>query len=117
MRNNIEDILDCGDIGPQLPPAPSHLPRATTPLFSQARHIISRFGGARSLCRALALIGVYRNPATVYKWMYPRGVKNGQGGTGGIIPASIWPSILKAAHIDGIVLNASDFAIKRASIE
>lgn len=87
---------------------PSHSKR----VFGQAAHIINRFGGARSLSRALALVGEHRDPSTIYKWTYPKSETNGRGGTGGVIPSSVWSAIIRAAHVDGIVLTTADFEVK-----
>lgn len=71
---------------------------------TQAERVINKFGGAKRLLAALKAVGFPKNPATVYRWLYPRE----KGGTGGIIPTKAWPDILTAARIEGIFLTAED---------
>jgi len=66
---------------------------------TQAERILERFGGARRLA---PLIG--RDPATVYKWTYPRSA----GGTDGLIPTKSYDKVLKAARAEGIYLTPAD---------
>lgn len=80
----------------------------------QAARIIAKFGNARRLSRVLGDIAeiegnqaIYRSPATVYKWTYPRS----RGGTGGLIPTSAVPHVRHAARIDGIYLTTEDWAL------
>jgi len=72
--------------------------------LSQAERIISKFGGARDLAKALKAIGRERNFATIYKWTYPRG----PNGTGGVIPTAAWPDIMAAARYCGVLITAED---------
>jgi len=75
---------------------------------NQAQRIIKKFGNARRLCRVLRLVGCDYDPSSIYKWTYDRSAVNGQGGTGGVIPAQAWPWILKAAAYDGVMLTKED---------
>ena len=70
----------------------------------QAERILARFGGASRLHAILAELGHPLAHATLYKWTYPKE----RGGTGGFIPTSAWPLILKAAAHEGIILTSDD---------
>lgn len=71
---------------------------------TQAERILLKFGGARRLAIVLKTMGRPRDPATIYKWTYPRE----RGGTGGIVPTKVWTDIIDAARFDGIVLTMDD---------
>lgn len=80
--------------------------------MTQADSILARFGGPRRLVAALARLAdttgdesKRRNPATVYKWTYPRD----KGGTGGYIPSSAWEDVRQAARLEGILLKPEDW--------
>jgi hypothetical protein len=75
---------------------------------SQAHRVIAKFGRPRDLCRALALAGAdIRDPSVVYRWTYEKPV-----GTGGLIPNTAIPSILKAARLQGILLTDEDLRLR-----
>lgn len=76
------------------------------PKRSQAQRIIDKFGGARRLVSILNTIdpSTSRAPSSIYKWLYSRS----KGGTGGVIPTSALPLVLKAARLEGIFLTAED---------
>ena len=65
----------------------------------QASKIIKKLGGYGRTSR---LLGVARS--TVYRWTWPRSA----GGTGGIIPPKMLPSLILAARRDGILLSPQD---------
>lgn len=73
---------------------------------SQAEKVLAKFGGARSLARALQRLDPkkHRDPASIYKWTYPRD----KGGTGGIIPGYALSAVLEAARVEGILLLPDD---------
>jgi hypothetical protein len=72
----------------------------------QAARVLTKFGGARELMRALKAIGRHRNPASIFKWTYPY-----PKGTGGLIPSTAWDDILAAARHEGIVISQSDMDV------
>lgn len=73
---------------------------------TQAERIFEKFGGVRKLMAALDRLGPDRgyNPATLYRWNYPRARK----GSNGIIPTAAIPDVLEAARLEGIHLDAVD---------
>jgi hypothetical protein len=78
---------------------------------SQAQRIVDKFGGVPALIKALKLAAketgreaLIRNKSSVYRWLLPRE----KGGTGGLIPTSALPDVLRAAVIEGIYLNEKD---------
>jgi len=71
---------------------------------SQAERVLEKFGGASRLARIFKEMGLDRNRATVYKWLYPRE----RGGTDGLIPTSAWGDVMNAARLEGILLTAED---------
>lgn len=76
-------------------------------LRSQAERVIAKFGGPYKLSKAVAALGdpaKTLNPATVYRWLYPRN----KGGTGGLVPTGSLPLVLEAARFDGIFLSTDD---------
>jgi len=75
-----------------------------TPKKSQAQVLISKFGGARNLMRALKRIGKARNASTVYRWTYP----TAKGGTGGVIPAESLVDVLAAARMEGVFITPQE---------
>lgn len=75
---------------------------------TQAFRLLEKFGGARNLVRALARVGKHRNPSTIYRWVYPRI----NGGTGGIVPSDMWPSIILAARLEGILITPQDMDVR-----
>ena len=62
--------------------------------MSNARIIVARFGGIRSLARVLG----HRNPTTVQGWVVR-----------GYIPARRQQEVLEAAHTAGVALSPADF--------
>lgn len=70
--------------------------------LTQAERIVKKFGGARRLSSILLLVGKPRDPANIYRWTYSKE----RGGTGGLIPTSAWPDIIRAAKYDGILIDA-----------
>lgn len=76
----------------------------TSAVPTQAERIIQKFGGARRLSLILNTLGLKRNTASIYKWTYPRA----KGGTGGFIPTSAWPDLLRAARFEGIVISSRE---------
>lgn len=72
----------------------------------QAARILTKFGGARELMRALTAIGRHRNAATIFKWTYPT-----PKGTGGLIPSSAWGDVIAAARHEGIVITTADMEV------
>ena len=73
-------------------------------LATQAFRLLEKFGGARGLVRALARVGEYKNPSSVYRWLYPKEA----GGTGGLVPSKMWPAIMRASRIEGVLLTPED---------
>lgn len=71
---------------------------------SQAERIIKKFGGVGPLLKALQKIGKPKTRSTVYRWVYPRE----KGGTGGVIPTSVWPDIFIAARFEGVFLSPEE---------
>lgn len=71
---------------------------------SQAKIVTAKFGGARSLMRALATIGRKIDAASIYRWDYPRE----KGGCAGIIPTKNMPDIMAAARHQGILFSAEE---------
>lgn len=57
------------------------------------------------MARLLEKVGCKRTYCSVYKWAYP----TSRGGSNGLIPQNIWPSLFEAARIDGILLTSDDF--------
>lgn len=77
--------------------------------MSQASRIIARFGGARALSKALCASPDpkdHRHWSVIYRWSWPRE----RAGRGGIIPSTVWPSLLKVARINGIYLTEADMS-------
>jgi len=76
-------------------------------LRSQAERVIAKFGGPYKLSKAVAALGdpsKTLNPASIYRWCYPRN----KGGTGGLVPTGSLPIVLEAARFDGIFLSVDD---------
>jgi hypothetical protein len=74
---------------------------------NQAQRIIEKFGGARSLARALDKLGdpnVKRDPSVVFRWSYSKA----KGGTGGRIPSTILDAVQAAARLEGILITPLD---------
>lgn len=71
---------------------------------TQARRIITKFGGARNLSRCLIASGYKRDPTTVFRWAYEKE----RGGCGGLIPTGAWPGIMAAARKFGIIITPED---------
>lgn len=70
----------------------------------QARHVITKFGGATKMAKAMKEVGRPRCRVQITKWTLPRS----QGGTGGIIPNGAIPDVLLAARHEGIYLSSED---------
>lgn len=81
-----------------------HFPSYSQKTASQAERIIRKFGGPRRLARVLSAAGRHRDPATVYRWTYPKD----RGGTGGVIPARSLKEIIHAARVEGVFLTPED---------
>lgn len=73
--------------------------------MSQAERIISKFNGARNLARALKEVGINRAPSSIYRWAYP----TEKGGLGGVVPPKLWPAIIKAGRLYGILITPDDY--------
>jgi hypothetical protein len=78
-------------------------------MATQAGRIISLFGTAYALCRAVNRIlpeGEKKwHPSTVYRWAYPKEVNRG---TGGEIPTRKIKTVLRAARYEGILITIDD---------
>lgn len=72
---------------------------------SQTERIIDRFGTVTTLHARLNDAGLCLNISTIYRWKYPKNRK----GTGGMIPARIWPYLMRAALLEGIYFMPEDF--------
>jgi hypothetical protein len=75
---------------------------------TQAGRILQKFGSATALANALAQVGCHRSVASICRWTYPEGRYKTTHTTGGRIPTSMWPHILKAARLYGIVFTDSE---------
>lgn len=73
------------------------------PPKSQVERIFAKFGGASKLRKALADVGATRCISALYRWNMER-----PAGTGGLVPSSAWPHVLKAARYHGIVITPED---------
>lgn len=73
---------------------------------TQASRIIERFGNPYKLSKALEAVGHPKNPTSIYRWMYPKE----KGGCGGVVPTAVWPFILKAARLEGILLDDQEMS-------
>jgi hypothetical protein len=58
----------------------------------------------RPLCFTLAKAGTPRQPASVYKWLYPKSY----GGSDGLVPTKSLVEVQKAARLAGIILTFED---------
>lgn len=67
-------------------------------MLNDAKYIIKRFGGIKALATA-----INKDPATIYRWTYPKE----KGGTNGGIPNSAQAKITDAAKRLGISLNGN----------
>lgn len=65
-------------------------------MTNDAPFIIAKFGGVNALAQAID-----KNPATVYRWTYPKE----KGGTGGLIPSASLLKIQAAANLLNINLS------------
>jgi len=65
-------------------------------MLNDANFIIQQFGGVKRLANA-----INKDPATVYRWTYPKS----KNGTGGLVPSSALKSIYEAAKLLGIALD------------
>lgn len=72
------------------------------PELTQAERVLKKFGGARRLSAILLVVGKPRDPSCIYRWTYPKE----KGGTGGLIPTSVWPDLILAAKYDGVLLES-----------
>jgi hypothetical protein len=71
-----------------------------------AEHVITKCGqGSRTDGVKAIAVWVNRTTKTVYCWAYPRT----RGGTDGLIPADLQPTILRCARAAGIDLKPEDF--------
>jgi hypothetical protein len=76
-------------------------------LNTQATRIIQKFGSPYKLSEALKRVSqqAYRHPSVIYRWTYPKGLRNGRGG---VIPTSALQDIMNAARLEGIILTPED---------
>lgn len=72
--------------------------------MSQAERVIKRFGGAYKLAKLLVGTAEPRTPSSVYRWTYAKE----KGGTGGVVPARLWPHLFEAARMAGILVTDED---------
>ncbi|WP_420408654.1 hypothetical protein [Hoeflea sp.] len=72
--------------------------------LSPAKEIVAILGGPKNVATITG-----RDITRVYRWMMPKKEKASHGGTGGTIPASEWPGLLKHAASNNIDLRAEDF--------
>lgn len=77
---------------------------------TQAERLFSVFGGACELLRCLKDVGQPRHRSTIYKWNAPKSV----GGTGGVVPTSVWPDIIQAARYAGVFLRPELFDVRQS---
>lgn len=70
---------------------------------SQVERVFAKFGGASKLRKAMEDVGAKRCISALYRWNMDR-----PAGTGGLVPACAWPSVLKAARYHGIVITPDD---------
>ena len=73
------------------------------PGYSQAAHIIKKFGGEPALSK---LLGISR--ITCYRWQYARPY-----GTDGLVPNNMRPKIEALARYEGVLLLPSDWEVSR----
>lgn len=73
------------------------------PNYSQAAHIIKKFGGEVALAK---LLGISR--ITCYRWQYARPY-----GTEGLVPHAMRPKIEALARYEGVLLLPSDWEASR----
>lgn len=77
---------------------------------NQAQRIIARFGGPYKLARMLRQLDdprAWRDPSQIYRWTYSR---DKRGGYGGGIPLAMWPYILQAARLEGLILTLEEMS-------
>lgn len=74
------------------------------PAQSQAERIIAKFGGPKELYTIFKELGVPRALPTIYKWTHAKE----DGGTGGLIPTSVWHDLWRAARYAGVVISSED---------
>lgn len=79
------------------PPGTVLLPRKMAALASD---VVARFGSPYALSKALKKVGHPKNPACIYRWLYPY-----PKGTGGRIPKRAWMEIQIAAKRSGVSLK------------
>lgn len=72
--------------------------------LSPAKEIVALLGGPQVVADITG-----RHFTRVYRWMKPKKDPASHGGTGGAIPASEWPGLLKHAQSNGIDLRLEDF--------
>jgi hypothetical protein len=72
--------------------------------LSPAKEIVALLGGPQKVATITG-----RHYTRVYRWMMPKKAKASHGGTGGTIPASEWPGLLKYAQSNSIDLRPEDF--------
>ena len=68
--------------------------------MNQAERIIGLFGGVPKLEKALLEIERPKDRSQIHRWKYPKN----RGGTGGVIPAHVWPDLFLAAETCGVSL-------------
>lgn len=72
--------------------------------LTQADRVIVRFGGVENLVKALAAVGKPRTKMAIYRWNHPKT----KHGCGGVIPGRVWPDLLAAARMEGILLSSDE---------
>jgi len=75
---------------------------------SQVQRIIDKFGGVPTLIEALNDSGFPTTNATIYHWRTKRYAKGAQG----LIPATYWAPIIKAARLYGILITVEDMDMR-----
>lgn len=85
--------------------APQDNPNDREHFSNQARRVIAKFGGVLRLAELLSEVGHPRSTVSIYRWTYMRS----KGGTGGLVPHAMWPHLIRAAHLEGLILNAEDY--------
>ena len=74
------------------------------PTYTQARHIINKFGGTSAVAK---ILNITRN--AVYRWTIPRH----KGGTDGLVPTKSLQTLIDASRAEGVLLSEEDLAIRK----
>jgi hypothetical protein len=78
--------------------------------MNQAERVIAKFGNARDVARALAMLNdpmQHRTPASIYKWTWPK-----PKGTGGRIPGTAIEGIIAAGRLVGVLITSEDLYVE-----